>query len=145
MSDGAVLLVEDSKDVRNVVAEIVSLFGYDVTKTHDGIEAWCEISRNAFDLVITDMGLPKMGGEELLRKMRAENIDTPVIIIAGVDIKKCKKRFAGISSYSFIGKPFKIKELEAEISRHLASFEDETKLEKKGNIHAIFNDNVKEV
>lgn len=144
MSDGAVLLVEDSRDVRNVVAEIVSLFGYDVTKTDDGIEAWREISRNAFDLVITDMGLPKMGGEELLRKMRAKNIDTPVIIIAGVDIKKSKRRFSGISSYSFIGKPFKIEELEAEISRHLASSENETKIEKKGNTRVIYNDNVKE-
>ncbi len=127
MSDGAVLLVEDSKDVRNVVAEMVSLFGYDVTKTDDGIEAWREISRNTFDLVITDMGLPKMGGEELLHKMRAKNIDTPVIIIAGVVIRKGNKRLAGLSSYSLIRKPFMIEELEAEISRYLPSSEDEIK------------------
>ncbi|MEE9554268.1 MAG: response regulator [candidate division Zixibacteria bacterium] len=121
MSNGAVLLVEDSKDVRNVIAEIVSHFGYDVTKAIDGIDAWSKIAHHQYDLVISDMGLPNMGGEELVRKMRIENINIPVILIAGVDIKKGKNKLDDLSHYSFIRKPFKIEELQAEISRHLVS------------------------
>lgn len=119
MSGGTVLLVEDSRDVRNVVAEIVSLLGYDVTLASDGVEAWKKLSEGRYDLVITDMGLPQMGGEDLIRKMRIEDINLPVILIAGVDAKTGKRKLEELPNCSFIQKPFKIEELKSIITESL--------------------------
>ena len=121
MTPRDVLLVEDSKDVRNVMAEMVSMFGFKVTKAIDGEDAWRKISRASFDLVISDMGLPNMNGEELVRKMRVHNIDTPVILITGVNFLRNKERFGDLSNYSFVQKPFKIEELKIEIHKTLES------------------------
>lgn len=131
MAKGAILLVEDSRDVRAVVAEIVSMFGYEVTLAEDGNEAWKKLSSRNFDLVISDMGLPNMGGEELVRKMRIENIKIPAILIAGIDVKKGKTRVDRIANCSFIQKPFDIDELRDKIARGLRSKEQSKKTEKK--------------
>jgi DNA-binding response OmpR family regulator len=119
MSRRNVLIVEDSADVRNVLAEIITLFGYDVTSESDGLEALEKVKSGNFDLVITDTGLPGMGGDELLREMRLQNIDTPVIVLAAVDIEKGIASLVGLSNYSVIQKPFIIDDLKAEISRFI--------------------------
>jgi len=115
MSRGAVLLVEDSIDVRNVISEIISGFGYSVSPAADGIDAWKMIRSDNFDLVITDIGLPNMAGDELIRKMRRNNINIPVILIAGVDIKKGSAYCDRLINCRFVQKPFAIDELRSSI------------------------------
>jgi two-component system response regulator (stage 0 sporulation protein F) len=116
MSRGKVLIVEDSQDVRNVMAEIVSLFGYDVSVAGDGLEAWNKIASFSYDLIITDMGMPKMGGEDLVRNMRQDDIDTPVMLVAGVDIKSAKSGNEALTNCRFIQKPFTIEDIRQTIS-----------------------------
>lgn len=127
MSEGKVLIVEDSQDVRNVMAEIVSLFGYDVSVAGDGLEAWNKIASFSYDLIITDMGMPKMGGEDLVRNMRQEDIDTPVILVAGIDIRKAKSSGKTLTNCRFVQKPFTIEDIRQTISLLL-----DTDREKKG-------------
>lgn len=119
MSKGSVLLVEDSKDVRQVIGEIISLLGYEVTLVVDGVEAWEKIRENRYDLVITDMGLPNMNGEELTRKMRLEKIEIPVILIGGVAGKRKDFKSTRMPNCDFIQKPFKIEELKSKIAESL--------------------------
>lgn len=111
MRKKAVLLVEDSPEVRKVVSEIVDFFGFNVTVASDGNEAWRKIRKNRFDLVITDMGMPNLTGDELTRKMRENDIETPVILIAGVDIAKGLVSSKTFSNCKFVQKPFIIEEL----------------------------------
>lgn len=119
MSKGSILVVEDSQDVRNVMAEIVSLFGYDVSVAGDGLEAWRKMASSSYDLIITDMGMPKMGGEDLVKNMRQGGIDTPVILIAGVGIRSGQSGWDALTNCRFVQKPFTVEDIEQAISGYL--------------------------
>ena len=130
MSKGSVLIVEDSQDVRNVMAEVVSLFGYDVSVAADGLEAWRKLASSSYDLIITDMGMPKMGGEDLVKKMRQSGIETPVILIAGVHIQKEKYNDDTLTNCRFVQKPFTIEDIEQAISGYLKAESQKKKLNR---------------
>ncbi len=119
MPAGTVLIVEDSQDVRSVMAEIVSLFGYDVSVAEDGLEALRKLASHTYNLIITDMGMPRMGGEDLVKSMRQGGIETPVILIAGVDIQRRKLTDNTLTNCSFVKKPFIIEDIKETISELL--------------------------
>ena len=130
MSKGSVLIVDDSQDVRNLMAEVVSLFGYDVSVAGDGLEAWRKLASSSYDLIITDMGMPKMGGEDLVIKMRQSGIETPVILIAGVHIQKEKYSDSALTKCRFVQKPFAIEDIEQAISECLKADSQKKKLNR---------------
>jgi DNA-binding response OmpR family regulator len=109
---GSVLLVEDSEEVRDFVSEILAKDGFEVSTACDGLGAWSLINSRHFDLVISDMGLPDMDGEELLRSMREKSIDVPVLLISG--IRNVRKE--DIFPHSqLIYKPFEVNEIKKAI------------------------------
>jgi DNA-binding response OmpR family regulator len=118
MSVRSILIVEDEPDVRDVLTEILTLFGYQVTEAADGPHALRQISDNDFDLIITDLGLPGMDGAELSRKIRQKSIETPIIVVTGVELEKSQADFRHISNCCFIQKPFKIDELRKKITKY---------------------------
>ncbi|UCC78319.1 MAG: response regulator [Candidatus Zixiibacteriota bacterium] len=109
----SVLLVEDSDDVRDFVSEILTGEGFSVSTARNGLSAWSLISSRYFDLVISDMGLPDMDGEELLRNMRRNSIGTPVLLISGVRINEAKE--SGFPDSQLIYKPFEVNEIKKAI------------------------------
>jgi DNA-binding response OmpR family regulator len=115
MPVGNILIVEDSQDVRNVMAEIVAGFGYDVSEAEDGLKAMAKLSVGKYDLLITDIGMPNMGGEELVKKLRRSGNDIPVILIAGVDIHKLETDLTKLTGCRFIKKPFDIEDFKLQI------------------------------
>lgn len=119
MASKSVLLIEDSLEVRDVVSEILVCYGYNVTLADNGLDAWEKVNTNAFDLVITDMGLPDMDGEEFVRKMRRNSIKTPVLLTTGVDMKKSRIKWDDFSNYRLLLKPFNISEIKTAISELL--------------------------
>ncbi len=84
----SVLLADDDPRVRNALAEKLRAWGHEVTTAHDGEEAW-QLFRKAieegkpFDLIITDFGMPKMGGDELLLRIKRISQSIPVLVITG--------------------------------------------------------------
>ena len=116
MSGKSALLVEDSREVMEVIREILSSYEYSVRATADGLKAWEMINAELFDLVISDLGLPGMSGEELLRNMRKKSIDSPVIITAGIDLNTNDPRWKQLTNYRIINKPFGVEEIKGLIS-----------------------------
>jgi chemotaxis protein histidine kinase CheA/CheY-like chemotaxis protein len=82
-----VLVVDDSMASRTLGRNILQTGGYAVTVAADGQQAWEIIQKKPFDLVISDVDMPKMNGLELTRKIRADNStnDLPVILVSGLD------------------------------------------------------------
>lgn len=109
------MLVEDSEDVRDFVVEILTGDGFAVSTACDGKAAWNLIGSRCFDLVISDMGLPDTDGEELLRNMRINSIETPVLLISGIR-KFGKKGGNGYPNCHLIYKPFGINEIKQAVS-----------------------------
>jgi DNA-binding NtrC family response regulator len=76
-----VLLVDDEATVRLVVGDALRAAGHDVTLAVDGADAAEQIGRRAFDVVISDVGLPRLDGLSLFRRIRSESPSTDVILI----------------------------------------------------------------
>jgi signal transduction histidine kinase/ActR/RegA family two-component response regulator len=79
-----VLLVEDDRQVRRFVAEVVAAGGHEVLEAGDAKAAWERIEREGWpEVVITDVVLPGASGVELARRLRAERPDLPVVLVSG--------------------------------------------------------------
>lgn len=106
-----ILLVEDDELLGEGIRSGLVHHQYAVSLISDGLDAWVAIQREQFDLVILDLGLPRLSGEAILKNMRAGKISTPVIILTGhTDIHQ---RDGGADDY--VTKPFSLEELCARI------------------------------
>lgn len=106
-----ILVVDDERNVRNLIRKILEENGYTVTTIATGEEALVELRRSKFDLLILDLKLPGMSGTELLRRMRQEGIELPALIVsaittAGPVVEAMKQ---GASDY--LSKPFSAQDL----------------------------------
>lgn len=77
------LLIDDNRVVRTVLREIVTSFGYRTDAAADGPEAIALFEQNGYDVVLTDLLMPRMSGWQVLAAVRARDPHTPVIIITG--------------------------------------------------------------
>ncbi len=98
-----VLLAEDSTFYRNMLSSYLTGAGYDVVLAEDGQKAWEIYQSDHFDLIITDIEMPKMNGFELTRKIRDEgnNKDIPIIAVTSLSGEENRQRGleAGINDY----------------------------------------------
>ena len=79
-----ILVVEDNEEAQATLRELLMLLGYDAVGLSSGEEALTQIA--GFDIVLTDLNLPKMSGLELAEKIHAIYPDKPIIISSGMDV-----------------------------------------------------------
>jgi EAL domain-containing protein (putative c-di-GMP-specific phosphodiesterase class I) len=80
---GRVLVVDDERIVARVLARVLESAGHQVQACFDGSEALGLLDRNEFDVVLSDISMPGLDGIELLRAVRARDLDLPVVLITG--------------------------------------------------------------
>lgn len=78
-----ILICDDEKNILSGLADAFSLEDYSVLKATNGLEAWKLINSNNVDLVITDLRMPEMSGEELVKKISSSYPTLPVIVLTG--------------------------------------------------------------
>ena len=78
-----VLLVDDDAGIRHLLARVLSTIGCTVVTASDGVEALEGVSSQAFDLVISDVVMPKLDGVQLAARLRASQPHVPVLLISG--------------------------------------------------------------
>lgn len=107
------LVVEDSPDVAQHVADALTAAGFVVDHARDGEDAWFRGDTGEYDLVILDLGLPKLDGLSVLKRWRGAGRLFPVMILSarGDWIEKVEGIEAGADDY--LGKPFEMGELVA--------------------------------
>lgn len=110
-----VLLVEDDPILADGLKRILLRSNYVVTHESNGLQADYLLTIHEYELVILDMGLPDMEGDEILRRLRLRNMKVPVLILTARD--KVEDRVQGLDSGAddFMAKPFDLLELEARI------------------------------
>ncbi len=109
------LIVEDEKDLNRIIAKRLEKEGYSIDTCFDGEEALDFIAVGEFDAIIMDIMMPKVSGLDVLRKIRAQSNDTPVILLTAKD--SVSDRVAGLDAGAedYIVKPFAFEELLARI------------------------------
>ncbi|NBU72817.1 MAG: response regulator [Bacteroidetes bacterium] len=79
----SILIIDDERSVRSSLAETLSLEGYEVEQAADGIIGWEMINQGQFDLVFSDIKMPRMDGMELLARVQELRPELPIIMISG--------------------------------------------------------------
>lgn len=110
-----VLIVESEKRLNNVINRYLKSEGYGVDSAFDGEEALDYLEVGSYDAIITDMRISKINGYQLVKNMRDNNINTPVLMLSGRDSLEDKVRGLNVGADDVIVKPFEFEELIARI------------------------------
>jgi signal transduction histidine kinase len=144
-SDLRILIAEDEKRVLDSMQFLFKQKGYTIFKANNGMEALTTISKcqtdgHPIDLLITDIQMPEMNGEELIKAVRTFDSRMRILVTTGYGEKDLVVRLMRLGCRDFIDKPFSPRELE----QHVELLLDETyieALEKKRNEHlALISD-----
>ena len=120
MAEKRILTVDDSESVRSLVSSALRRAGFDVVEAVDGADALDKVD-GGFDMVITDINMPNIGGIELLELLR-ERPDTrftPVIVLTTESQKNLRDKALAAGASGWVVKPFEPASLVAVVRRFL--------------------------
>ena len=104
-----ILIVDDEEIIRDFLSEVLE--EYDLTLAGDGDEAISCMKEKDYDLVITDLRMPKVPGEEVVKAAKEIRPEAKVIIISGYSSLYTVSQSVNHGAFAFLSKPFSIKEL----------------------------------
>jgi len=110
-----ILIVDDDKLVRWSLIEVLNQNGYEAISTETGEEAINRIEDTTFDLVITDLKLPGIGGFDVLNRAKEVNSSTKVIVITGYGSENVANEARAKGAELFVTKPFEINRIREDV------------------------------
>ena len=125
-----VLVVEDDPAILHGLQESLRLERHDVLSASDGATGYRLAREKKPDLVILDLMLPKMGGFEICRKLRAEEFTAPILILTARGEESDRVFGLDIGADDYVTKPFSVRELLARVRALLRRASDDDKPEK---------------
>ena len=120
-----ILLAEDDEAVRTVVRRILEREGFQVMEASNGAEALGVARQGHFDAIVTDVVMPEMSGHEMVRALREEALDLPVLFISGHTDDQVARAGIAEGGYAFLAKPFTREALLNKVREILARGEGE--------------------
>ena len=126
------LLVEDSIQLNKALTTVLKRNSYIVDSAFDGEEALLYIDQYKYDVIILDIMLPKINGLDVLKRVRTNKIDTPIIMLTAKSTTEDKIHGLDLGADDYLPKPFVVEELLARIRallRRQPNYEEESKLE----------------
>jgi chemosensory pili system protein ChpA (sensor histidine kinase/response regulator) len=120
-----VLFVDDSLSVRRVAEKMLAGLGADVTLATDGFDALARLREAPFDIVFTDLEMPRMHGYDLLRELRflPAHKELPVVIVSSRSGQKHQDQARALGANDYITKPFSPQTMESALRRWCARAE----------------------
>lgn len=110
-----ILLVEDNQELADWLGRTLRRQHYTVDWVGNGADADFLLRSERFDLVILDLTLPKMDGQEVLRRLRARHNTTPVLVLTANNTTQSRVSELDHGADDYVAKPFEVEELEARI------------------------------
>jgi DNA-binding NtrC family response regulator len=117
------LIVDDEKNIREGLAAALEMDGHEAVVAADGAEGWKLFGKGDIDLVITDLRMPGMSGEELLRHIGTESPGLPVIVLTGHGTVENAVAAMRDGAYDFLTKPVNLDRLSLLVKRALQNRE----------------------
>jgi len=124
LSDKSILVVDDSPIMRMfLVMNMRRMLRVNITEAVNGREALAKLVNGKFDLLLTDMNMPEMGGAELVRFVRnGLQSDMPIVIITTMGESKDRDLGMRLGANAYLTKPVDVKELIKTILKHLGGY-----------------------
>ncbi len=114
-----ILVVDDERVIREILSDFLTLEGFIVRTVEDGDVALAELERRSFDLVISDLKMPRMGGLELLEAINELGINVLTVIMTGFGTVETAIEAMKKGAYDYLLKPFKVEEVVHVVRRGL--------------------------
>lgn len=114
-----ILIVDDEEGIRELLSDFLKNEGFLCETASDGAEALAKFKNDGFDLVISDIRMPLMGGLELLRHIKEVDELTAVIMITAVKDVNVAIEALTMGAYGYVIKPFKLQEVLINVERAL--------------------------
>lgn len=121
-----VLLVDDSPAMRAFIRRVIALSGFECDEcleAGDGAEALERLGQEEIDVILTDINMPRMDGEEFLRRLSQDTRlrDIPAVVVSTDSTRPRILRMIGLGAQGYIAKPFSPESLKEALSRALES------------------------
>jgi two-component system cell cycle response regulator DivK len=116
-----ILIVEDNIMNMELVQDLLELYGHKVIKAEDGIKALERLAEEKIDIILLDMQLPKMGGLEVLDRIKKNpaTADIPIIAVTAHAMKGSEEHFIEMGCVDYVSKPIDIHKFRALIDKYL--------------------------
>ncbi|KGL46783.1 DNA-binding response regulator [Listeria newyorkensis] len=118
MSLGKILIAEDDNDINHLISDVLTREGYTVTQAFSGTEAKLYWNSETFDLLLCDLMLPGLTGEELVAEITAKQ-NAAIIVISAKNTVMDKVDLLKLGASDYMTKPFDIEELVARVEVQL--------------------------
>jgi two-component system chemotaxis sensor kinase CheA len=101
-----VLVAEDSITARSLLKNILETAGYEVRTAVDGVDAFTQLRSGAFDLVVSDVDMPRMSGFDLTAKVRGDKklADLPVVLVTALESREDRERGIDVGANAYVVK-----------------------------------------
>ena len=119
MGTRKVLIVDDNPNMSVLLSDILEIFEYKGYHADDGTEALERLRKETYDLVFTDLRMPRMDGYDLLQAIKTEHPKIPVVVVTGYSIEESQDHMLSQKADGFLHKPFKVNEIEAILNKLL--------------------------
>jgi DNA-binding response OmpR family regulator len=110
-----VLIIEDDKDIADLIAIHIADLGFEIDKAFDGKEGLLKALNNVYKIILLDIRLPGLDGVEICKKIRQEKNHTPILMVTSKSEEIDKIIGLEIGADDYITKPFSIRELIARV------------------------------
>jgi DNA-binding response OmpR family regulator len=120
-----ILLVEDDATIRAGLRDALESEGYAVLEAPDGVKGLHRGLREDPDLIVLDLMLPGMDGYEVLRRLRGDAVQTPVLLLTARGLEADKVKGLALGADDYVVKPFGVAELLARIASRLRAWDRE--------------------
>lgn len=117
-----ILIIENNKDVNEILKEVMEAEGYDTESAYDGMEGLKKAEKEDSDLILLDIMLPYKNGDEVLRGIRKKS-NVPVIILSAKDMAGTKIDLLELGADDYITKPFDLGEVAERVAANLGRVE----------------------
>lgn len=136
-TNNSILVVEDEPKIRIGLKDFLEFHGFIVTEATDGLEAERLVNENSFDLILLDLMLPKISGEQLCTKWRQQALNTPIIMLTAKGQESEKIAGLNLGADDYVTKPFSLEELLARIQAVLRRTDPAKAVSRKFNFGPI--------
>jgi DNA-binding response OmpR family regulator len=110
-----VLVVEDDEEIAQVLQRSLRLDGYDVKVAGDGVQALEDAHAFLPDMIVLDLGLPRLDGIDVARRLRADGDDVPILVLTARDALDSRVEGLDVGADDYLVKPFERQELLARL------------------------------
>ncbi len=132
-----ILIAEDDRNTREGLVELLSDEGYEVTGVADGEQAYETARKRRFDILLTDMKMPRVNGLNLIKRVTGASPDTRIIMMTAFATVETAVKAMRDGAFSYLTKPLKVEELLATIQGALQEKQNRRRMEESTGASSI--------